>query len=116
MKLSNDINIPKDLVVPLLAKVEVLESENAALRAENTELHSRLNLNNKNSHKPHSSARLSKKTGLPKGQPPKKHGRFGHKVKTLKIASNLDEVVIHHLVSSRQVSYALLVLPIQSRS
>lgn len=73
MELSNDISVLKDLVIALLAKVESLESEIAALRAENAELRSRLNLNSKNSHKPPSSDGLPKKPGLPKG-PAKKSG------------------------------------------
>ena len=64
MELSNDISVLKDLVMVLLAKVEALESENAALRAEVSELRSRLKLNSKNSHKPPSSDGLSKKPGL----------------------------------------------------
>ena len=55
MELSNDINVLKDLVTVLLARIEALESEVSALRAENAELRSRLNLNSKNSHKPPSS-------------------------------------------------------------
>ena len=50
MELSNDISVLKDLVMVLLAKVEALESENSALRVENAELRSRLNLNSKYSH------------------------------------------------------------------
>lgn len=44
MELSNDISVLKDLIKALLVRVEVLESENAALKAENAELRSRLNL------------------------------------------------------------------------
>jgi hypothetical protein len=55
MEQSNDISALKDLVSVLLRRIEVLESENVALRAENVELRSRLNLNSKNSHKPPSS-------------------------------------------------------------
>jgi len=69
----------------LLAKVEALESENAALRAEVATLRSRLNLNSKNSHKPPSSDGLSKKPDLPRGPPKKSGGQFGHKGKTLKM-------------------------------
>lgn len=83
----------------LLAKVEVLESENAALRAENAELRSRLNLNSKNSHKPPSSDGLSKKPGLPKNSPKKSGGQFGHKGKTLKMVDQPDVVVVHHAES-----------------
>ena len=55
MDLSNDILVIKALVVQLLARVESLELENAALRSEVSALRSRLNLNSKNSHKPPSS-------------------------------------------------------------
>jgi transposase len=99
MELSNDISVLKDLVMALLAKVEALESENAALRAENTDLRSRLNLNSKNSHKPPSSDGLSKKPGLPKGPPKKSGGQFGHKGKTLKMVDRPDAVVVHHVAS-----------------
>jgi transposase len=83
----------------LLAKVDALESENSALRAENAELRSRLNLNSKNSHKPPSSDGLSKKPGLPKGPPKKSGGQFGHKGKTLKMVDTPDAVVVHHIPS-----------------
>lgn len=83
----------------LLAKVEALESENAALRAEVANLRSRLNLNSKNSHKPPSSDGLSKKPGLPKGPPQKSGGQFGHKGKTLKMVDTPDAVVVHHVPS-----------------
>jgi transposase len=99
MELSNDISVLKDLVMILLAKVEALESENAALRAEVAELRSRLNLNSKNSHKPPSSDGLSKKPGLPKGPPKKSGGQFGHKGKTLKMVDTPDAVVVHHIPS-----------------
>lgn len=96
MELSNDISVLKDLVLALLKKVEALESENAVLRAENAELRSRLNLNSQNSHKPPSSDGLSKKPGLPKEQPKKSGGQFGHKGSTLRMVSAPDAVVVHH--------------------
>lgn len=99
MELSNDINVLKDLVTVLLARIEALESEVSALRAENAELRSRLNLNSKNSHKPPSSDGLSKKPGLPKVPPKKSGGQPGHKGKTLKMVDKPDEVVVHHVAS-----------------
>lgn len=99
MELSNDISALKDLVSVLLRRIEVLESENVALRAENAELRSRLNLNSKNSHKPPSSEGLSKKPGLPKNSPKKSGGQFGHKGKTLKMVDQPDKVVLHHAPS-----------------
>lgn len=97
MDLSNDISVLKDLVQALLIKVEALESENAVLRAEVSELRSRLNLNSKNSHKPPSSDGLSKKPGLPKESPKKSGGQFGHKGKTLKMVDTPDAIVVHHV-------------------
>ncbi|MDX2278088.1 MAG: hypothetical protein NW218_00810 [Saprospiraceae bacterium] len=47
MELSNDISVLKDLIKALISRIEVLESENAALKAEHAELRSRLNLNSK---------------------------------------------------------------------
>ncbi|MCW5920732.1 MAG: IS66 family transposase [Saprospiraceae bacterium] len=99
MELSNDISVLKDLVMVLLAKVEALESENAALRAEVAELRSRLKMNSKNSHKPPSSDGLSKKPGLPKEPPKKSGGQLGHKGKTLKMVDTVDHVVVHHATS-----------------
>jgi transposase len=99
MELSNDISALKDLVSVLLRRIEVLESENAALWAENAELRSRLNLNSKNSHKPPSSDGLSKKPGLPKGPAKKSGGQFGHKGRTLKMVEQADNFVLHHALS-----------------
>ncbi|MEN9386896.1 MAG: hypothetical protein RLZZ185_1637, partial [Bacteroidota bacterium] len=99
MELSDDILALKDLVSVLLRRIEVLESENAALRVEVADLRSRLNLNSKNSHKPPSSDGLSKKPGLPKGPPKKSGGQFGHKGKTLKMVDKADSVVVHHVAS-----------------
>lgn len=99
MALSNDISVLKDLVISLLAKVEVLESANAALRAENAELRSRMNLNSKNSHKPPSSDRPPNKPGLPKEPPKKSGGQFGHKGRTLKMVDTADVIVVHHVPS-----------------
>jgi transposase len=102
MELSNDIKVLKDLVTVLLAKIEALESEASALRAENAEMRSRLNLNSKNSHKPPSSDGLSKKCqkpGLPKGPSKKSGGQPGHKGKTLKMVDKPDGIVVHHVAS-----------------
>lgn len=80
----------------LVAKVEALESENAALRTEVADLRSRLNQNSKNSHKPPSTDGLSKKPGLPKESPKKSGGQLGHKGKTLKMVASPDAVLVHH--------------------
>lgn len=103
----------------LLAKVEALESENAALRVEVADLRSRLKLNSKNSHKPPSSDGLSKKPGLPKGPPKKSGGQLGHKGKTLKMVDKADHVVVHHATScpccSKVFSTADVVEVVQKR-
>ncbi len=83
----------------LFARIEALESENAALWEENTELRSRLNMNSKNSHKPPSSDVLSKEPGLSKGPSQKNGGQVAHKGKTLKMVGNPGQVVIHHQIS-----------------
>ena len=93
MELSDDILALKDLVSVLLRRIEVLESENAALRVEVADLRSRLNLNSKNSHKPPSSDGLSKKPGLPKGPPPKQ-GKRG-KPKNSKGRNLLNRLLNH---------------------
>jgi transposase len=99
MELSNDISVLKDLVIALLGKIEALESENTALRAENADLRSRPKLNSRNSHKPPSSDGPAKKPGLPKGPAKKSGGQFGHKGKTLKMVDTPDVVVVHHVAS-----------------
>ncbi len=62
----------------LLAKVEALESKNVALREENAELRSRLNLNSKHNHKPPSSDGFSKKRGLTNFQTVKGANHYAH--------------------------------------
>ena len=99
MELSNDIPVLKDLVRLLLARVELLERENATLRSEVDDLRSRLNLNSKNSHKPPSSDGLSKKAGLPKSPAKKSGGQFGHKGRTLKMVDTPDDTILHHAAS-----------------
>lgn len=99
MELSNDISALKDSVSVLLRRIEVLESENAALRAEVADLRLRLNLNSGNSHKPPSSDGLSKKPALSKGPGKKSGGQFGHPGRTLKMVAGPDVVVLHHAAS-----------------
>lgn len=96
MELGDDIKILKDLVIRLLKRVEELEFENAALRADVADLRSKLNQNSKNSHKPPSSDGLSKKPALPKEPAKKSGGQFGHPGKTLKMVEQPDHVVVHH--------------------
>lgn len=96
MELSDDIKVLKGLVIGLMKRVEELESKNAALVGENTDLRARLNQNSTNSHKPPSSDGLSKKPALPKGPAKKSGGQFGHVGKTLKMVERPDRVVVHH--------------------
>lgn len=99
MDLSNDILVLKALAAQLLARVESLELENAALRSEVSALRSRLNLNSKNSHKPPSSDGLQKRPGLPRPEVKKSGGQVGHKGKTLKMVELPDRVLVHHALS-----------------
>lgn len=119
MELSNDISVLRDLISVLLVRIDGLESENAALRAENADLRLRLNLNSKNSHKPPSSDGLKKKPGLPKGPAKQSGGQKGHKGKTLKMVEVPNEVVLHHAPScqccARIFSEADIVSIIQKR-
>ena len=89
MELSDDILILKDLVVKLLARIEVLEAENAELR-------SRLNQNSANSHQPPSSDGLKKKPAFSQSQGKKTGGQFGHAGKTLSMVSSPDHILVHH--------------------
>lgn len=90
MKLSNDISILKDLVVKLLTRIETLEQENAALKAENAELRLRLKQNSGNSHRPPSADGLHKKPAFNQSKGKKTGGQIGHKGKTLSMVSNPD--------------------------
>ena len=92
MEIPNDILILKDLVVKLLARIDVLEAENAELRL-------RLSQNSNNSHKPPSSDGLQKKPGLPPSKAKKTGGQFGHKGRTLKMVETPDQIVVHHIES-----------------
>lgn len=69
MESTDDVKILKDLVVRLMKRIGELESEVAVLKAENTELRTRLKLNSGNSHKPPSSDGLGKKPGCPNSRP-----------------------------------------------
>lgn len=96
MELSNDISILKDLVVKLLTRIETLEEENAALKAENAELRLRLKQNSGNSHKPPSADGLHKKPAFNQSKGKKTGAQIGHKGKTLSMVSNPDQVIVHH--------------------
>lgn len=104
MTIPNDIESLKDLVILLLSRLDqsdsaiaVLQSENAALKAENADLRSRLNMNSGNSSKPPSSDGLTKKPAFAQSKGQKNGGQVGHKGKTLKMSATPDHVIIHHL-------------------
>ena len=106
MELSNDISILQDLVIKLIARIDILEAENttlkrenAALRLENAELQSGLNKNSNNSHKPPSTDGLQKKPAIAQSIGKKTGAQKGHEGKTLLMVSNPDAIIIHHAVS-----------------
>jgi transposase len=96
LELSDDISILKELVFKLLTRIDGLERENTALKAENAELRLRLNQNSQNSHKPPSSDGLSKKPAFQQTKGKKTGGQVGHQGKTLSMVLNPDAIVIHH--------------------
>lgn len=96
MEIPNDIEGLQRFVIQLLERVEKLESENAQLKLENAELSEKLKLKSHNSGKPPSSDGLGKKSVVPKPKGNNQGGQFGHSGKTLRRATNPDQVIIHH--------------------
>jgi len=101
--LPNDSASLRSLVLQLLKRVEVLESENEQLRLENsrlkkenTDLHTRLKQNSNNSHKPPSLDGYKKKPAIPKQKGKKTGGQKGHKGHTLQMVAVPDKVIVHH--------------------
>lgn len=91
----------KDLLIAVLIKrIEALtlrldqaEKEIAALKAENSELKSRLSSNSKNSSKPPSSDGHKKKPAIAKKTKGKQGGQIGHTGNTLRQSQNPDQMV-----------------------
>ena len=81
------------LILELLEKVDILLQENIVLRAEITELKSRLNSNSRNSSRPPSSDGYKKQPALPKKKKGKQGGQKGHKGKTLQQVEHPDNIV-----------------------
>jgi transposase len=111
LELPTDIQSLKDLVLLLITRVSQVESDNAdlkaenmsikaeniSLKAENAELRNRLNLNSSNSHKPPSTDGLKKKPALPQSKGGTSGGQIGHTGKSLKMVSNPDRKIVHHV-------------------
>lgn len=72
-----------------------LRAENAILRSENTLLKSQLGQNSSNSHKPPASDGLTKQPAIPRQKGGKTGGQLGHDGQTLKLSSQIDEILIH---------------------
>jgi transposase len=84
----------KESVLSLLEKVELLSSENAALKRDNAELKARLNQNSQNSSRPPSGDGYRKAAKITKTKSSKPHGgQRGHKGNTLRQVDNPDQTV-----------------------
>lgn len=105
-----DITVLQNLLKQVLLRVSDLEEENEKLRtenealsaqnkilwAQNEELHTRLNKNSTNSHRPPGSDGMRKKTALPRGKNVNNGGQPGHKGNTLKAVATPDIIELHH--------------------
>ncbi len=95
--------------------IDVLEAENAKLRAEIEKLKGQLLMNSRNSSKPPSSDGLKKPKAIPGSQRRssgrKPGGQFGHPGTTLKARANPDSVVHHPLLQCKGCQVDLSAIP-----
>lgn len=98
MEMKDELTELKALVLVLLQKIEVLEKENAALKAENAQLAQRLGMNSNNSDKPPASDGLSKKptVAIAKQTGKKSGGQQGHTGHSLQMVETPDVILVHH--------------------
>ena len=88
MELSNNLTELHRLVYTLLARIEVLEKENAVLRVQ-------LGMNSKNSHKPPSTDIFVTKPALSGSKGKQKGGQKDHKGNTLKMVETPDLTLMY---------------------
>lgn len=81
------------LVLSLLAKVEQQAERIDVLEAENASLRAQLSQNSRNSSLPPSRDRFKVKPAFPKGSSGKKGGQQGHSGKTLHMSQHPDQII-----------------------
>ena len=99
----------------LLKRINVLEEENAILKAENAEFKRRLKLDSENSSKPPSQDPIGKKREITntRGKSNKSPGgQSGHKGHNLKRFENPDEEVNHHVNACQSCNHDLSQVPV----
>jgi transposase len=90
---DNFISVLLERIDALTLRLEQAEREIVALKAENSDLRSRLSSNSSNSSKPPSSDGYTKKPALPRKLKGKIGGQSGHKGNTLQQSQNPDQMV-----------------------